>query len=173
MGHWRLRYFDATAPFQPQSTRQGRVPCDLYPAFGEALCPPGGANTARIRSQVFSQLAPSGSGARIRALLKNAGYSFSFKPPVSGSLVIAWYLGPQAAQANATATRPTLIAHGSADFFTGRPGKITIRLTTAGHKVLKRAPMLKLTAKGTFTPILYAGVSTTRTFTLTRSAAGR
>lgn len=37
-GRWSIRYFDTTAPFQPQSSTHGRVPCDLYPAFSEPLC---------------------------------------------------------------------------------------------------------------------------------------
>ncbi len=36
--HWKVRYFDTTAPFQPQSTKHGRVPCDLFPAYSEPFC---------------------------------------------------------------------------------------------------------------------------------------
>jgi hypothetical protein len=167
-GNWQLRYFDTTAPFQPQSTKHGRVPCDLYPAFSEALCPPSGLSAAQIRSEVFKQLAPTVSAATIGTLLKNGGYSFSFKPPANGSLAIAWYLVPKGAHITAAKPKPTLIARGNADFFSGRAGKITIRLTTAGKRLLRSAKTLKVTAKGTFTPILYAAVVTTRTFTLTR-----
>ena len=158
-GHWALRYFDTTAPFQPQSTRNGRVPCDVYPAFSEARCPPPGTPTpAQIKATLFKQLAPTGNAAKIGTLLRSGGYSFFFKPPGNGSLVIGWYL----------ASKPTLIARGNADFFSGRTGRTTIKLTTAGKRILRSAKTLKLTAKGTFTPILYAAASTTRTCTLTR-----
>lgn len=159
-GNWELRYFDTTAPFQPQSTKHGRVPCDLYPAFSEARCPPSGPSAAQIRAQMFKQLAPTGSAASIGTLIKNGGYTFTFKPPVNGSLVIAWYT-------TSTSTR-TLLARGNADFFNGRGGRITIKLTTAGKRILQAANTLKLTAKATLTPILYAAVSASRTFTLTR-----
>jgi hypothetical protein len=168
-GNWNLRYFDTTSPFQPQSTRNGRVPCDLYPAFSEARCPPPGASTAaQIKAQVFKQLAPSGTAAEIAMLLRNGGYSFVFKAPANGSLVIAWYFVPKGAHFTAVTQKLTLIARGNADFFNRRAGKVTIRLTTAGTRILGSAQTLKLTAKGSFTPILYAAVSTTRTFTLTR-----
>lgn len=166
-GTWQLRYFDTTAPFQPQSTRHGRVPCDLYPAFSEPLCPPSGPSAGEIKVQLFRQLAPSGRAARIGALLRNGGYSFTFRSPVNGTLVIAWYLVPKGARITASAPKPTLIARGKADFF-GHTGRVTIKLTTAGKQTLKHATTLKLTAKGTFTRIVYAAVSTTRIFTLTR-----
>ncbi len=50
----------------------------------------------------------------------------------------------------------------------GTRERFTIMLTAAGKQVLKNVKTLKLTAKGTFTPILYASAVTTRTFTLTR-----
>ena len=43
-----------------------------------------------------------------------------------------------------------------------------VQLTTGGGRLLKTARTVKLTANGTFAPILYAAVSTTRTFTLAR-----
>jgi len=163
-GKWELRYFDTTAPFQPQSSRNGRVPCDLYPAFSEALCPPSHPTAGQIRSQLFKQLLPSGDAAMIALLLKNDGYSFSLKPLVNGSLVIAWYLVPKG---NAIPPKAKLIARGSANFFSGRRGKITLRLTAAGRRAMRGASV-RLAASGTFTPILYAAVVATRTFTLMR-----
>jgi len=74
-GKWELRYFDTTAPFQPQSTKRGRVPCDLYPAFSEALCSPSGPSAAQIKAQLFKQLAPTGSAAKIGMLLKNSSFA--------------------------------------------------------------------------------------------------
>lgn len=166
-GHWELRYFDTTAPLQPQSTKHGRVPCDLYPAFSEPLCHPG-PTPAQIKAGMYQQLRPSGATAKIGTLLRNGGYSFMFKPLLNGTMMIAWYQVPKGAHVSAAAPKPTLIARGSTDFNSLRAAKITIRLTAAGRRVLAHASSVKLTAKGTFTPILYGAVSTTRTFALTR-----
>jgi hypothetical protein len=164
---WRLRYFDTTAPFQPQSTRRGRVPCDLYPAFSEARCFPGAPAAAHIRADLLEQLVPRGPGAAIGALLRAGSYSFSFDPPVNGSVSIVWF---QAGGGQRTAGVPlsAVIARGTADFFSDRTGRMTIRLTSAGRRVLGAAAAVRLTARGTFTPILYAAVSATRGFTLHR-----
>ena len=164
---WRVRYLDTTAPFQPQSASRGRVPCDLYPAFSEARCPPGAPGAAHIRSHLTEQLVPHGPGAAIGALLRAGGYSFSFDPPVNGSVVIAWYQA-RGAHPPAGVSRSAVIARGNADFFRGRPGRITIRLTSAGRRVLGSTASATLTAKGTFTPILYAAVSASADFTLRR-----
>jgi len=164
---WQLRYFDTTAPFQPQSSRRGRVPCDLYPAFSEARCPPGAPAAAHIRADLLEQLVPRGAGATIEALLRAGSYSFSFDRPVNGSASIVWV---QAGGGQRTAGVPmsAVIARGTAELLSGRPGRMTIRLTSAGRRVLGAATAVRLTAKGTFTPILYAAVSATRDFTLHR-----
>jgi DNA-binding MarR family transcriptional regulator len=45
-------------------------------------------------------------------------------------------------------------------------GKLKLRLTAAGKRLLKKAKQLKLTAKGTFTPTGKTATVTTRTFSL-------
>ncbi|HZE04668.1 MAG TPA: hypothetical protein VE127_05550 [Solirubrobacteraceae bacterium] len=163
-GRWQLRYFDTTAPFQPQSTTHGRVPCDLYPAFSEPRCPaPGTPTVAQIRAGLFDQLAPSGSAARIGAILKKGGYTFAFKPLMTGTVVITWYRpAPRAGM------KPTIIARGSAELSDHRAKRMTVTLTGAGRRLLQGAVRVTLKSKGTFTPILYAAVSATRAFTLIR-----
>lgn len=163
-GHWQLRYFDTTAPFQPQSTAHGRVPCDLYPAFSEPRCPPPGTPTAaQLRANLFRQLAPTGAAARIGAILHSGGYTFVFKPLMTGTVAITWYR-----PAPRSGAKPTIIARGSADITDHRGKRVTVKLTAAGRRVLRGASRVTLKAKGTFTPILYAAVSASRTFTLTR-----
>ena len=158
---WTLPYFDTTAPFEPGSTAHGRVPCDLYPAFSEPGCPSPSA--AQIRARVAKQLTPSGGAARIGAVLARGGYTFSFKPPLGGTLIVTWYTA-----SSGNSVKPRLLARGHADFLDGHTGRIKIVLTSTGRNVLAMATSLKVTAKATFTPIEGAAVRTSRTFTLTR-----
>ena len=121
-----------------------------------------------IKARVFDQLVPAGTAAKIGVLLKNGGYTFSFRPPRTGSLVIAWYFVPTRAGLTAAVAKPTLAARGYADFVGRRTAKITVRLTTAGRQMLQRSTSVRLTAKGTFTPPLYKPIVATRAFTITR-----
>jgi hypothetical protein len=159
---WNLRYVDTTAPFQPASTANGRVPCDLYPAFSEPACP-SGPSAAQIRSRVADQLTPTGAGARIGAVLARGGYTFSFKPPLGGTLIVSWYTPP-----NGNDIKPQLLARGHADFLDTHPGRIKIVLTSTGRNTLANTTGAKVTAQATFTPIERAAVTARRTFTLTR-----
>jgi len=159
---WTLRYFDTSAPFEPGSTSHGRVPCDLYPAFSEPACPSGPSAT-QIRTRVAKQLTPIGGAARIRGLLAHRGYTFSFKPPLGGTLIVTWYTA-----SGGNSAKPKLLARGHADFLDRHTGTIKIVLTSTGRHVLAKATSLNVTAKATFTPIERAAVTTSRTFTLTR-----
>jgi hypothetical protein len=94
-----------------------------------------------------------GSAAKIDAVLKNGGYTFTFTPPVNGTLVVAWYHAPTGARVTAAAPKPTLIARGNADFFDKRESTITttltltLTLTIAGRRALQTARTLKLTPR--------------------------
>ncbi|MHB1837506.1 MAG: hypothetical protein ACYCXW_21385, partial [Solirubrobacteraceae bacterium] len=99
---WTLRYFDITAPFEPASSAHGRVPCDLYPAFSEAVCRPSGPTDAQVKAKVGAQLIPAGAKARIGELLKRGSYTFTFRPPVNGSLKISWRAARVSPNARAT-----------------------------------------------------------------------
>ncbi len=159
---WTLRYFDTTAPFEPGSTAHGRVPCDLYPAFSEPACP-AGPSAAQIKASVAKQLTPTGRTARIGAVLAHGGYTFSFKPPLGGTLIVTWY-----SASSGNSVKRKLLARGHADFLQGHTGRIKIVLTSTGRNTLARTTSLKVTAKATFTPIERVAVTTSRTFTLTR-----
>jgi len=159
---WTLRYFDTRAPFEPGSTAHGRVPCDLYPAFSEPVCPVG-PSTAQVKARVAKQLTPAGAAARIGAVLAHGGYTFSFKPPLGGTLIVTWYTA-----SSANIVEPKLLARGHADFLDGHTGRIKIVLTSTGRNLLARTTSLKVTAKATFTPTERAAVMASRTFTLSR-----
>jgi hypothetical protein len=61
-----------------------------------------------------------------------------------------------------------LIATGTATFSKAGNAPVKIKLTVKGAKLLKHAKLLKLTAKGTFTPTGEAAVTALSNFTLKR-----
>jgi hypothetical protein len=71
----------------------------------------------------------------------------------AGTLVVQWYQVPAGAKlAKHSAPKPVLVASGQMTFSGASAGKVKIRLTAAGRKLLKNAKRLKLEAKGVFTP---------------------
>ena len=66
------------------------------------------------------------------------------------------------------AAKPVLVASGEVSFPAAGTGKLKLRLTAAGKRLLKKAKQLKLKAKGTFTPTGKAATVTTKTFSLNK-----
>lgn len=133
--------------------------------------PPGGGTptvkAAQIKAAQRRALLPKGGAARIRALLKHHGYTFTFNAPTAGKLVIQWAALVRGARV-AKATRRVIVARGSARFSKPGPVRITIRLTPAGGRILKHARRLRVTASGTYTPTGRSRITVTRRFTLRR-----
>jgi hypothetical protein len=149
-----------------------RVPAPPTPPTGGGSPPPppSGAPTvtrAQIKADLRRALVPRGRAARILALLKHRRYTFMFRAPTAGKVVIEWLALPRGARA-AKATKPVIVASGSARF--AKPGRvrITIRLTPAGRRMLKHAHSLRLTAKGIYTPKGGSSLTATRTLRLRR-----
>jgi hypothetical protein len=128
--------------------------------------PPAPPSTTLIRRSLASQLVPSGKAARLEAILKHGGYTFTFKALLAGTATVSWYVTQHGHARAHAATRQVLVATGSHHFKAAGSGKLTIRLTHSGRKAIKHAKRLKLTAKGKFKPAHGAAVSQQRTFTL-------
>jgi hypothetical protein len=128
---------------------------------------PATPTASQIRGQLLKQLAPTGSGATITALLRNGGYTVRFNPPAGGRVVIDWYYVPTGARVSRV-LRPVLVATGTATFSSAGPVKLAIRLTINGRRMLQTSKRLKLTAKGIYTPAGTRPVTAIRTFTLKR-----
>lgn len=122
---------------------------------------------AQLKAQLSKQLIPSGKAAAIPGLLKHDGFTFSFKMPVAGTVVISWYYLPKGARISRR-IKPVLVATGRARLSAAGAVKITVRLTATGRRMLKSAKRLKLTAKGTYTMSGRSAVRATRAFTLRR-----
>ena len=84
-------------------------------------------------------------------MLKAGGLTITFKALEAGTAVIGWYQLPPGAKL-ARKAKPVLVASGHATFEAAGTLKIEIKLTPAGKRLLKHARILKLTAKGVFTP---------------------
>ena len=125
---------------------------------------------AQVRSLLARLLAPVGKAWKIGALLRNGGYTTSFKTLGGGRLTIEWYYLPKGAFLTHPKHRPfpILFAGGSARFSAATPVKLKIRLTASGRRMLSSAKSLRLTARGTYTPTGGLAVTTIRTITLTR-----
>ena len=122
--------------------------------------------SGQIEARLLHDLTPAGKTAKIAALRKSDGFTFTFRALEAGTAVIDWYQVPSGAAPASTKPKPVLVASGHASFSAAGSGKLKVNLTTAGKRLLKKAMSLKLTAKGMFTPTGGAAVIATKTFVL-------
>jgi hypothetical protein len=115
----------------------------------------GTISTAMIVA-ALKQLVPSGTAATIPELLKHGGVTLSFMAPEAGRLSVQWYYTPRGAKV-ATA-KLVLVATGTASFTSAGAGQLTVKLTTAGRRVLKQGKRVSLTVKRKFAPT--SGIAT-------------
>jgi hypothetical protein len=126
-------------------------------------------SSAQLAASLASQLIPTGKTAKIAALLKAGGLTMSFKALEAGTLVVGWYDLPTGAKlATHSKAKPVLVASGQMTFPAAGTGKLKVRLTAAGRKLLKHATKVKLTAKGVFTVAGKVPVSVAKTVLLRR-----
>jgi hypothetical protein len=152
------------------NTSAGTTSSSTSPGIGST--PATSALTpAQLQASLGQQLAPSSKAAKIGALLKNGGLSLPFTALEPGTISVGWYLLPQGARlAKKTKAKPVLVAYGRLTFAAAVTGKLNIRLSTAGKRLLTHAKRLKLVAKGTFTPPGGAPVVAIEGFTLSRGS---
>jgi hypothetical protein len=109
-------------------------------------------SSAQLKASLAGQLTPTGKAVTIPALLKQGDYSLSFTASEAGRLTVQWYELPAGAKlAKRGKANPVLVASGALTFTAAGTGKVKIRLTAAGRRLLKHAKSLKLTARGMFT----------------------
>jgi hypothetical protein len=124
-------------------------------------------SSVQLLSSLDSQLLPTDKGANIASLLKAGSFLMPFTSLEAGTVSVGWYEVPAGAKlAKKSKAKPVLVASGHLTFAAAGKGTIKIQLTSAGKKLLKHAKILKLTAKGTFTPTGKAATVTTKTFSL-------
>lgn len=120
-----------------------------------------GGNSPNIRALLMNALAVHGKSGRIRALLKNGGYAFSFAAPSAGRLVISWYR-------LANHGKKTLVATVTFLFQKTGTARIKLLLTGKGRGLLAHGRRMKVTASGAFTPTGKPAISAARLITLKR-----
>jgi hypothetical protein len=125
-----------------------------------------GATVTQLRADLLEQLAPVGSAARIATIVKQGGYSSSFKAPMPGRIAISWYLIPRGAHLARDRPAPVLVATAVESFVKHRVQTLRIRLTAGGKHLLHAATQIRLTAEGTLTTPRGTAVTAARAFTL-------
>jgi hypothetical protein len=111
---------------------------------------------------IGAQLRPHGAAAAIARILKQ-GYALSFTAPVRGRIVVQWLA------TTGVKAKSVVVAKGALSLATAGKGKVKMKLTPAGRKLLGHTKKVTLTAKATFTPNNGAPAATaTRLFVLKR-----
>jgi hypothetical protein len=133
----------------------------------------GGLSTAstsstRLATLFARALAPSGSAARIGALLKRGAFVAPLRSFAPGRAVIYWYLPAQRLPHSSTVIAPLLIAGGKVAFRKAGTAAIVVRLTRAGKRLLRHSNRVSLSAKAMFAPNGAAAIRAQRGFVLKR-----
>jgi hypothetical protein len=118
-------------------------------------------SSARIRALLRRALAAHGRRARIQALLRNDGYSFSFAAPAAGRLRITWHQAPRHGKKHG---KKLLVASVSVVFHKSARATVKLVLTRKGRTLLNGLGAVKISAQGSFAPL--GGVATRATKSL-------
>ena len=129
-----------------------------------------GLSAAALKASLLRQLAPSGPGSKIGALLQAGGYTSTFTALAAGRVQIKWYHVPAGAHLARARRKPLLVASGRLTARYAGSYELTIRLTAGGRRLLAHAAHVKLTADGALTTASNTTTTAQRTFTLNRSA---
>jgi hypothetical protein len=125
-------------------------------------------SSTRLATLFARALAPSGTAARIGALVKRGAFVASLRAFGPGKAVIYWYRPAQRAAHSSKLMPPTLVAGGKVAFRKAGTAKIVVRLTPAGERLLKRSKRVALSAKAMFAPNGAEAIRAQRGFVLTR-----
>ena len=165
---------DLTGVVQPPPA----VPPVVTPSNQTPLIITGGSpagspavTSAQLKALLLNGLVPTGKAGKIAALLKAGGYTLTFSAPEAGTVQVNWYYlppGAHVARAHAKRAKPVLVASGRISFSGSGSGKLKIRLTKSGKRLLKHARRLKLTGRGSFTPSGASAVVAKKTFSVKR-----
>jgi hypothetical protein len=126
------------------------------------------ASSTRLATLFAHALAPSGSAARIGALLRRGAFVAPLRLFAPGKAVIYWYLPAQRSSHSSNVSAPLLVAGGKVAFRKAGTAAIVVRLTRAGERLLKHSKHVSLSAKAMFAPNGAAAIRAQRAFVLTR-----
>lgn len=135
-----------------------RVVVTASNAFGRGRAKSGltaavGPPTTAIQGPLLRGLTPAGRGARLSAVRAH-GYSFRFSAVVPGQLQVQWFYLPKGTHLGQVYGKvlPVLVAMAHTRIGRARRVTVRLRLTPAGGPLLASMPLVKLTAKASFSP---------------------
>jgi hypothetical protein len=120
----------------------------------------GSPHRSAVQSAVDRVLKPSGKTASLTAIVKAAGYTFAFKAPRSGRLVIEWNVTEHGRRIRAASATHTFRKAGVAS--------VTLKLSKVARKLFKNAATVNITTVATFIPRTGKPTHGTATITLKR-----
>ena len=141
----------------PAASAGRTVPAPASPTPTPGPVPP---TFVDVRARILKALAPTGSAARLRALVRNRGFVTSFEAPSAGVLSITW----------TARVRGKRVAIGSGRVSVTRAGVVRprIRLTARGRRLLRGARRFTVTAAGSFAGAGAPAVTASRSVRLRR-----
>lgn len=115
------------------------------------------ARSARTIQAALNAALRSSRPPTIASLLKGGSYRLSFIAPEAGTLTVEWVINNAMASSRRRSRRhhrskPVVIATGSQRFSSAGSGRVRLRLTAAGRKLLKGRKTILVTETLTFTP---------------------
>jgi hypothetical protein len=139
------------------------------PSSGTPSPPPShqtGPTVAEVRAKLAHELVPRGRGSTLAAILKAGSYTFrTYTLPEAGTVTLSWYL-------EARGHRRVLVARGALTLKTAGTGRLRVKLTARGRRLLAGSRRPKLVAQVTFTPAGALPIATTHGFALTLRRRG-
>jgi hypothetical protein len=118
-----------------------------------------GISNGEVRTALSKLMTPTGKLAKIPALLKAGGYTFTFKAPSAGQLSLTWSATVKHKKAKVASASISLKRKGT--------DKVKLKLTGAGRTLLKHSSHLKLSVTSSFKPSGHAKVTSGKSIKLT------
>ena len=87
--------------------------------------------------------------ARISSLRRRGLYAFPVAAPADGTLELVWYQTPPSARHSQNG-KPLVVALSRTVYARAATKTVTLRLTSAGRRLIARSSSLELTLKGVF-----------------------
>jgi hypothetical protein len=118
----------------------------------EAIPPPSvipALSAAEVLTVLRTQLARVQHRARISSLRRRGLYAFSVAAPGPGTLELVWYQTAQGAR-HSQRTKPLVVALSTTAYASAGTKSVSLRLTSAGRRLMAHSSSLELTLKGVF-----------------------
>jgi hypothetical protein len=125
-----------------------------------SVLPSPGAILASLKRQLATILA----GVKIGKITKAGSISFAFLSPSAGTLQVQWFKTLKGA--HGAKSKQLLLAQSMNSFTAAKKAAVTLRLTSTGRHLLKRAKRISLQAKVSFTIAHHAPVTWSLTLSL-------